>query len=77
MSAPADTVDARSSAPGHFGPYGGRFVPEALMAALDQLEEAFDATCIDPEFARELAGLEKDYTGRPSPLTRAARFEQE
>ena len=77
MSAPADTVDARSSAPGHFGPYGGRFVPEALMAALDQLEEAFDAACIDPEFARELGGLEKDYTGRPSPLTRAARFEQE
>ena len=77
MSAPADTVGARSASPGHFGPYGGRFVPEALMAALDQLEEAFDAACVDPDFARELAGLEKDYTGRPSPLTRAARFEQE
>ena len=77
MTAPADTVNARSSAPGHFGPYGGRFVPEALMAALDQLEEAFDAACVDPDFARELADLEKDYTGRPSPLTRAARFERE
>ena len=77
MSAPADTVGARSASPGHFGPYGGRFVPEALMGALDQLEEAFDAACTDPDFARELADLEKDYTGRPSPLTRAARFERE
>lgn len=62
---------------GHFGPYGGRFVPEALMAALDQLEAAFDAALIDPQFAQDLAELERDYTGRPSPLTRVRRFERE
>jgi len=59
---------------GHFGPYGGRFVPEALMAALDELEVAFDSAVADPQFARRLADLERDYTGRPSPLTRAHRF---
>lgn len=62
------------SAPGHFGPYGGRFVPEALMAALDQLEAAFDSAMADPQFAAQLTALERDYTGRPSPLTRAHRF---
>ncbi|MEY2990604.1 MAG: hypothetical protein RLZZ163_1520 [Actinomycetota bacterium] len=69
LDSPVDT--------GHFGPYGGRFVPEALMAALDQLEAAFDAALVDPQFAQELAELERDYTGRPSPLTRARRFERE
>lgn len=59
---------------GHFGPYGGRFVPEALMAALDELDASFDAALADPEFAAELEALERDYTGRPSPLTRAQRF---
>ena len=62
---------------GHFGDYGGRFVPEALMAALDELEAAFDAAVADPSFGSELAGLERDYTGRPSPLTRAHHFEAE
>jgi len=62
------------SAPGHFGPYGGRFVPEALMAALDELEAAFDSALTDPHFAAQLSALERDYTGRPSPLTRAHRF---
>jgi tryptophan synthase beta chain len=47
------------------------------MAALDQLEAAFDAALIDPQFARDLAELERDYTGRPSPLTRVRRFERE
>ena len=65
MSAPADTVGARSASPGHFGPYGGRFVPEALMAALDQLEEAFDAVHRSG-LARELAGLRR--TTRVDPL---------
>jgi tryptophan synthase beta chain len=69
LDSPVDT--------GHFGPYGGRFVPEALMAALDQLEAAFDAALVDPQFAQELAELERDYTGRPSPLSRARRFERE
>jgi tryptophan synthase beta chain len=62
---------------GHFGPYGGRFVPEALTAALDELEAAFDAALLDPAFAVELAELERTYTGRPSPLTPARRFSAE
>ena len=69
------TTDAE--APGHFGPYGGRFVPEALTAALDELEAAFDAALSDPAFTAELARLERDYTGRPSPLTLARRFGDE
>ncbi len=64
------------SLPGHFGPYGGRFVPEALTAALDELDAAFRAAILDPVFTAELARLERDYTGRPSPLTRANRFEE-
>ena len=59
---------------GHFGPYGGRFVPEALTAALDELDAAFTFAANDPEFSAELAALERDYTGRPSPLTAASRF---
>ena len=60
--------------PGHYGPYGGRFVPEALTSALDQLDAAFRAGVADPEFISRLVDLERDYTGRPSPLTRARRF---
>ncbi|MHA3703026.1 tryptophan synthase subunit beta [Jatrophihabitans sp. YIM 134969] len=63
-------------ATGHFGPYGGRFVPEALVAAIDELTEAFHATQADPAFRAELARLHRDYTGRPSPLTTAARFSE-
>jgi tryptophan synthase beta chain len=59
---------------GHFGPYGGRFVPEALVAALDELTEAFAAAQADPTFAAELSALLRDYTGRPSPITEAPRF---
>ena len=59
---------------GHFGPYGGRFVPEALTAALDQLDAALRAAMIDESFRAELEGLEHDYTGRPNPLTLARRF---
>ena len=59
-----------------FGPYGGRFVPEALVAAIDELTEAFHATQADPAFREELARLHRDYTGRPSPLTTAARFSE-
>jgi len=61
-------------ASGHFGPYGGRFVPEALTAALDELDAAFRAAVIDPAFITELDRLQRTYTGRPSPITDAARF---
>ena len=50
---------------GHFGQYGGRFVPEALIPALDQLTAAFEAAKIDPEFQAELDHLHKTYSGRP------------
>jgi tryptophan synthase beta chain len=59
---------------GHFGRYGGRFVPEALIAALDQLDAEFAAARRDPEFTQELNRLLRDYTGRPSPITEARRF---
>ena len=59
---------------GHFGPYGGRFVPEALVCALDELTSAFHQAQTDPSFAAELTGLLRDYAGRPSPLTDAPRF---
>ena len=61
-------------APGHYGPYGGRFVPEALTAALDQLDAAFRRALEDDRFARRLEALHRDYSGRPNPLTKAERF---
>ena len=59
---------------GHFGRYGGRFVPEALIVALDELDAAFRAAKVDPEFQAELAHLHATYTGRPSPITQCHRF---
>jgi tryptophan synthase beta chain len=61
---------------GHFGPYGGRFVPEALIAALDELTAAYHAAQADPHFRAELDRLLKTYTGRPSPVTDATRFSE-
>ena len=59
---------------GHFGPYGGRFVPEALIAALDELSAAHFSAQSDPNFQAELLELHKTYSGRPSILTDAKRF---
>ncbi len=59
---------------GHFGPYGGRFVPEALIAALDELGTAYAAAQADPEFTGRLSHLLRTYAGRPSLLTEARRF---
>jgi tryptophan synthase beta chain len=59
---------------GHFGRYGGRFVPEALIAALDELTTVYDKARGDREFLDELDRLHRDYTGRPSPLTDAPRL---
>ena len=61
---------------GHFGEYGGRFVPEALIGALNELEIAHNAAQKDPEFLAELAELHKTYTGRPSIITEAKRFSE-
>jgi len=65
---------ALPDAAGHFGPYGGRFVPEALVAALDELTEAHAAARADPEFVGELDRLLASYVGRPTPLTDARRL---
>jgi tryptophan synthase beta chain len=73
-STPAVAPRELPDASGHFDQFGGRFVPEALHAALDQLEREFHAAAADPEFTAELAGLLADYTGRPSPITLARRF---
>ncbi len=53
---------------GYFGQYGGRFVPETLVPALEELEEAFRQARRDPEFKREFESLLRDYVGRPTPL---------
>jgi tryptophan synthase beta chain len=66
MSSP--TLDRR------FGPYGGRYVPETLIPALDELERAWLAARSDPAFQDELAGLLRDYVGRPTPLYHARRL---
>ncbi|MHA6800681.1 tryptophan synthase subunit beta [Bounagaea algeriensis] len=61
-------------AAGHFGEYGGRFLPEALVAAQDELAEEYAKAQRDPEFLAELDRLFRDYAGRPSLLTEASRF---
>ena len=59
---------------GHFGQFGGRYVPEALIGALDEIESAHNAAQKDPVFLAELAHLHKTYSGRPSIITEAKRF---
>ncbi|MDX2025191.1 tryptophan synthase subunit beta [Microcella sp.] len=58
----------------YFGEFGGRFVPESLIAALDELDAAYQAARVDPSFAAELTELHRSYTGRPSIITEAKRF---
>ena len=62
---------------GHFGPYGGRFVPETLMTALLELEREYDAARRDPAFRNELASLLREFVGRPTPLYFAERLTAE
>jgi tryptophan synthase beta chain len=71
------TVSGLPDATGHFDIFGGKFVPEALYAALIQLENEFHAAIADPAFNAELAALLADYTGRPSPITEVPRFAAE
>ncbi|HUP01590.1 MAG TPA: tryptophan synthase subunit beta [Gemmatimonadota bacterium] len=65
---------ARQQRRGYFGPYGGRYVPETVIGALDELEAAWQAAAADPDFRSELDRLLVDYAGRPSPLTPVPRF---
>jgi tryptophan synthase beta chain len=59
---------------GHFGPYGGRFVPEALIAALDELDAHYRKALDDPEFTGEFQRMLRDYAGTPSLLYDATRL---
>lgn len=60
--------------PAYFGEFGGQFVPESLIPALDQLEQAFVDAQNDPSFREELSGYLRDYLGRPTPLTEATKL---
>ena len=62
---------------GHFGEFGGRLAPEALMSALEELTAAYETAKADPAFTAELEGLLRDYAGRPTPLTEIPRFAAE
>ena len=62
--------------PQRFGPYGGRYVPETLVSALEELEAAYEAYRGDPAFVSELKALQTDYAGRPTPLFLAARLSE-
>ena len=67
-------MTAFPDAKGHFGRFGGTFVPEALRAALTQLDTEFRAAQADHAFLAELAGLQRNYAGRPTPVTVAENF---
>ncbi len=74
----AGTIDTGAAArPGYFGPFGGRFVPEALSGALDELESAWAEASRDPAFLTELDALRRHYGGRPTPLYRGGRISEE
>ncbi len=78
---PESTVDSRRStvpdASGHFGRYGGAFVPEILTPVLEELKAAYATYKDDPDFQAELRGLLHDYAGRPTPLTYCDRLTDE
>lgn len=71
------TRDIQPDATGHFGPYGGKFVPETLMQALTELEETYLAVKKDATFQAELQRLSKLYVGRPTPLYHAENLSKE
>ena len=62
---------------GRFGPYGGQYIPETLMNAVNELDEAYNRYKNDPEFIRELKALYREYAGRPSMLTYASRMTED
>jgi tryptophan synthase beta chain len=69
-----DRADLVPDAFGHFGPYGGRFVPETLVSALEELELEYQKARTDPEFRKEFSNLLANYCGRPTPLYFAERL---
>ncbi|HEY6345309.1 MAG TPA: tryptophan synthase subunit beta [Bryobacteraceae bacterium] len=76
MNVVSQPNSSQPDAAGHFGPYGGRFVPEVLMAPLEELERAYFEASRDPQFQTELAELLLHYTGRPTPLYYAKRLSE-
>ena len=62
---------------GRFGKFGGRFVPETLMAALQQLERAYEETKVDDTFGKEYLSLLKNYVGRPTPVYHATNLSKQ
>ncbi len=68
------TAEARAAA--RFGRFGGRYVPETLIPALDELDAAFDAAAAEPAFQQQLDDLLRNYVGRPTPLSDAPRLSQ-
>jgi len=70
----AETPASLPDAQGHFGPYGGKFVPETLFSALEELERVYENARKDPEFRREFSSLLTDYCGRATPLYFAERL---
>ena len=84
MSAPASPTAQTPTLPyaapdelGHFGPYGGAFIPEILVPAIAALKEAYAETKDDPTFKAEFDALLRDYVGRPTPLTFADRLSEQ
>ena len=77
MAATATPNLSAASGVGRFGPYGGRYVPETLMAALTELETAYAEASADPVFQAELDDLLRNFAGRPTPLYHAARLSEE
>src|SRR6478736_757421 len=69
-----NTPSLRDQPGPYFGAYGGRYMPESLIAAIDELAAAYESAKADPAFQAELAELHRSYTGRPSILTEAPRF---
>jgi tryptophan synthase beta chain len=72
----AKAKQAESGLPGRFGPYGGRYVPETLIPALDELDAAWTEARVDPGFNARLESLRKDFIGRPTPLYLAERLSE-
>ena len=67
-------ISAQPDAGGHFGPYGGKYVPEVLMCPLEELERTYTEAKADPAFHAELDDLLRNYAGRPTPLYHARRL---
>ena len=69
-------IEVATQTPGRFGAWGGRYVPETLMSALEELESAYEQAKRDPQFQNELDDLLKNFAGRPTPLFEARRLSE-